>query len=134
MKKTFILRIFHHKVIFDLKKRKKGFTLFLKNSVSSQSTLMNDGNKQCIVNYFCILLSLPTKKFECSFLTTWYEKIIIKIDSNKAHIHYMISIHMLKISYRSIWKPLKLIFRSCLVQEVIWPEWSKINVVTIGKK
>ena len=41
-------------------------------------------------------------------------KIIQKLDLNNAHGHDMISIRMFKICVDSIYKPLQLIFRSCI--------------------
>ena len=40
--------------------------------------------------------------------------ILKSLDANKAHGHYDISIRMLKLSQKSILKPLKLIFENCL--------------------
>ena len=43
-------------------------------------------------------------------------KIINNLDSNKAHGHDMISIRILKLRGRSLYKPLSIIFKSCLSQ------------------
>ena len=40
--------------------------------------------------------------------------ILKSLDANKAHGHDDISIRMLKLSYKSILKPLKLLFENCL--------------------
>ena len=56
-------------------------------------------------------------------------KIIQKLDPNKAHRHDMISIRMLKICGNSIYKPLQLIFRSCIENGKFPSEWKKANVV-----
>ena len=42
--------------------------------------------------------------------------LIKNLDPNKAHDHDMISIRMLKLSVKSICKPLDLIFQSCMKQ------------------
>ena len=56
------------------------------------------------------------------------------LDPNKAHGHDMISIRMLKICGYSIYKPLQLIFRSCIENEKFPSEWKKANVVLVHKK
>ena len=47
-----------------------------------------------------------------------------KLDPDKAHF-YMFSVCMLKICGKSIYKPLKLIFRSCIENEKLSSEWGK---------
>ena len=61
-------------------------------------------------------------------------KIFQKLDPNKAHGHDMISIRMLKICGNSIYKPLQLIFRSCIKNGKFPSEWKKANVVPVHKK
>ena len=61
-------------------------------------------------------------------------KIIQKLDPNKAHGHDMISIRMLKICDNSTYKPLQLIFRSCIENGKFPSEWKKANVVPVHKK
>ena len=61
-------------------------------------------------------------------------KIIQKLDPNKAHGHDMISIRMLKICANSIYKPLQLIFRSCIENGKFPSEWKKANVVPVHEK
>ena len=46
----------------------------------------------------------------------------------------MISIGMIKICDTSIWRPLKLIFQSCLKNEKFPTEWKKADVVPVYKK
>ena len=60
--------------------------------------------------------------------------IIQTLDPNKAHGHNMISIRILKICGNSIYKPLQLIFRSCIENGKSPSEWKKTNVVPIHKK
>ena len=48
--------------------------------------------------------------FNCNDIAT----IICSLDPNKAHDQDMISIHMLKTCDKPIFKPLELIFRSCM--------------------
>ena len=55
-------------------------------------------------------------------------KIIQKLDPNKSHGHDMISIRMLKICGNAIYKPLQLIFRSCIENWKFPSEWKKPNV------
>ena len=46
----------------------------------------------------------------------------------------MISIHTLKLCGDFIWKPLEIIFKNCLKEDVFPDEWKKANVVPIRKK
>ena len=61
-------------------------------------------------------------------------KIIQMLDPNKAHGHDMISIRMLKTCGNSIYKPIQLIFRSCLENGKFPSEWKKANVVPVHMK
>ena len=60
--------------------------------------------------------------------------ILKSLDANKAHGHHDISIRMLKLSQKSILKPLKLIFENCLGTRQFPDQWKKGNVVPIHKK
>ena len=51
--------------------------------------------------------------------------IIKKLDPNKAHGHHMISIRMLKLCEDSIWKPLEIIRKNCLKENIFPDEWKK---------
>ena len=62
------------------------------------------------------------------------EKVIQSLDSNKAHGHNMMSIHMLKICGKSIIKPLLIIFKKCPETGCFLNEWKKANVVPVHKK
>ena len=53
---------------------------------------------------------------------------------NKAHGYDIISIRMLKFCGESIYKPLRLIFRTCLGQGTFPLCWKKANGVPIRKK
>ena len=61
-------------------------------------------------------------------------KVIGKLDPSKAHGHDKISIRMLKLSDKTICKPLHMIFTSCLETGVFPIHWKKANVVPIHKK
>ena len=61
-------------------------------------------------------------------------KVIQKLDPNKAHGHDKISIRMLKLSDKAIFKPLHMIFTSCLETGVFPIHWKKANVVPMHKK
>ena len=54
--------------------------------------------------------------------------------NNKAHGHVMISICMLKICGKSIYKPFHLIFRTCIGKGKLPSEWKKANIVHFHKK
>ena len=60
--------------------------------------------------------------------------ILKSFNANKAHGHDDISIRMLKLSQKSILKPLKLIFEICLRTRLFPDQWKKANVVPIHKK
>ena len=62
------------------------------------------------------------------------EKIILSLNSNKAHGHDNISIRMLKICDHSICKPLELIFEEALTTSVFLSEWKKDNIVPCYEK
>ena len=61
-------------------------------------------------------------------------KVIRKLDPSKAHGHDEISIRMLKVSDKSICKPLHMIFTSCLETGVFPIHWKKANVLPIHMK
>ena len=62
------------------------------------------------------------------------EKIIKNLEANKSHGHDMLSICMLKLCGESIYKPLNLIFKSCLKTCQFPQDWKQANVVTVFKK
>ena len=61
-------------------------------------------------------------------------RIICKLDPNKAHIHDMISIRVLKISGDAIIEPLFKILKNCLKCGIFLDDWKKGNIVPIFKK
>ena len=74
--------------------------------------------------------SLSSINFEINDI----EKIITNLDPNKSHGHDMLSIRMLKLCGESIYKPLNLIFKSCLETGQFPSDWKKANVVPVFKK
>ena len=62
------------------------------------------------------------------------EKLIKDLDPNKSHCHDMLIIGMLKLCGESIYKPLNLIFKSCLETGQFPSDWEKANVVPVFKK
>ena len=68
------------------------------------------------------------------FTTDDIKSIINKLDPNKAHSHDMISIRMIKLCGDFIYKPLEMIFKSCLNQGIFPVEWIKANVVSVYEK
>ena len=76
-------------------------------------------NQCSLINTSSLLPSALFKRtenviFSTNFSSDDIAKMIQKLDLNKAHGHDMISIHMFKIFGNSIYKPLQLIFRSCI--------------------
>ena len=61
-------------------------------------------------------------------------KVIRKLNPSKAHDHNKISIRMLKLSNKAVYKPLYMIFISCLETGVFPLHWNKANVVPIHKE
>ena len=53
---------------------------------------------------------------------------------SKAHGHDDILIRMLKLSSKSILKPLKLLFENCLRTGIFPDQWKKANIFLIHKK
>ena len=62
------------------------------------------------------------------------EKIIQNLDANKSYGHDMLSICMLKLCGEPIYKPLTLLFKSCLETGQFLSEWKKANIVPVFKK
>ena len=107
----------------------------------AKANLFNDFfSKQCspIVSNS----SLPTnltfetenRLFTFDFSTGDILKFIKAFDPNKAHRHYGISMHMIKLCAFSILKPLHILFKSCLEKECSPNEWKKENIVSAYKK
>ena len=60
--------------------------------------------------------------------------VVRKLDSNKAHGNHQISIHMLQIRHKAIFKPLYLIFSSCIELGIFPTKWKMTNMVPIHKR
>ena len=71
---------------------------------------------------------------DASFTVDKIAKIINNLDLAKALGHDMISICKLKLCNKSIFKPMELIFKSCLVHETFPFGWKKANVISVHKK
>ena len=61
-------------------------------------------------------------------------KIIRSLDPNKAHGHHNISIRMIKLCNKEIYKPLHMIFVSCIEEGIFPLLWKMANVVPAHKK
>ena len=74
---------------------------------------------------------------QAPYMTSFLSSIDIKesdilnmvksLDANKAHGHDDISVRMLKLSQKSILKPLKLIFENCLRTKLFLDQLKKVN-------
>ena len=62
------------------------------------------------------------------------KSIINKLDPNKAHGHDTISIRMIKLCGGSVYKPLEMIFKSSINQDIFPAERKKADVVPVYKK
>ena len=70
----------------------------------------------------------------CDFSETDILQIINSQDSNKAHGYDMVNIRMLKLRGEAIYRPLNIIFKTCLNTDKFPSEWKKENVAPIHKK
>ena len=114
--------IFHdNKFITDFKQKAEIFN----SHFSKQCTPLINNSKIPSENEF-----LSSIAFEINDI----EKIIKNLDPNKSHGHDILSIRMLKLCGESIYKPLNLIFKSCLKTGQFLSEWKKANVVPVFKK
>ena len=96
--------------------------------------------KQCsLINTSSVLPTTLIMKTRESLSTICFTsddilKTIRNLDPNKAHGHDMISIRMVKLCDASLYKPLELIFKSCLESGKFPLEWKKTNLVPAYKK
>ena len=124
---------FHQNRYITITKYKDKAELF-NNVFADQCSLINTSSVLPSVLFKQTEISISSIDFGSDDIT----KIIQKLDPNKAnHGHDMISICMLKICGNSIYKPLQLIFRSCIENREFPPEWTelkKANVVPVYKK
>ena len=72
--------------------------------------------------------------YSVKFSTENILQIINKLDSNKAHDHDEISIRMLKMRGFSVFRPLQIIYKSCLDRGKFPQEWKEANVVPVHKR
>ena len=94
-------------------------------------------NQCSLINNSSVLPSLLFKRTEnvlssIDFGSDDIAKIIHNLDPNKGHGHEMI--RMLKICGNTIYKPLQLIFRSCIENGKFPSEWKKANGVSVHRK
>ena len=55
-------------------------------------------------------------------------------DSNKSHGHDEISIKMSKLCGFSVFRPLQIIFKSCVDRGKFPQQWKKTNIISVHKK
>ena len=96
-------------------------------------------NQNSLIKNSSVLPSVLFKQTEnvissIDFGSDGIAKIIQKLDPNKAHGHDLTNIRMLTICGNSVFKPLQLIFRSCIENGRFPSEWKKANVVPVHKK
>ena len=104
---------------------------FIKNSfLGKQCSLIDNGSALRSLFPLVTEKSLSVVDFSVEDI----KNMISKLDSNKAHGDDMISICMLKLCDKSIFKPLSIAFKSCLTQRIFPSEWKKTNVVLIHKE
>ena len=98
---------------------------FIKNSFfAKQCSLIDNGSA------LRLLFPLVAEKslLDVDFSVEDIKNMINKLDSNKAHGDDMISICMLKLCDKSIFKPLSIVFKSCLTQGIFPSEWKKKQI------
>ena len=86
-----------------------------------QSSLINNSSKLPLHLHFTTEKCLDTDNDSNNDIA----KIIQNLDPNKAHGHVKISICMIKICGKSIYKPLNLIFSQCIDTGSFPLEWKK---------
>ena len=72
--------------------------------------------------------------FDINFSSVDISNIISNLNINKAHGYDNISIRIIKIFGKSIYKPLELIFRNSLADGKFPRMWKKANVIPVHKK
>ena len=69
-----------------------------------------------------------------NFSTDDISKIINDLDPNKAHVHDMLSMQMIKLCGNSICKPLSITFNDSLKEGKFPSDWKKARAVPVHKK
>ena len=119
--------LFHeNKFIADFKEKAELFNRFFVNQCSLLS------------NNSVFPTDLPQLTNKCldsiHFSSSDIDKIISRLDPNKAHGHDMLSNQMINLCGNSICKSLSIIFSHCLNEGKFPHEWKKANVVLVHKK
>ena len=82
-----------------------------------------------------IIKNTDNSLYSVRFSTEDILQITNNLDSNKAHGHDEISsIRMLKTCDSSVWRPLQIIYKSCLDKGKFPQDWKKANIVPGHKK
>ena len=119
--------LFHeNRFITDFKEKAELFNSFFSN----QCSLLKNCSKLPTNPRYVTDKRLRTINFTADNI----EKIIVSLNTNKAHGHDNISIRMLKICGDPICKLLELIFKLALTTGVFLSEWKKGNIVPCYKK
>ena len=119
--------LFHeNRFITDFKEKAELFNSFFSN----QCSLLKNCSKLPTNPRYATDKRLRTINFTADNI----EKIIVSLNSNKAHGHDNISIRMLKIFGDTICKLLELFFKQALTTGVFPSEWKKRNIVPCYKK
>ena len=106
-----------NKYVTDFKKKAELFDCFL----AKQCSILDDSSKFPLYFIKKTDKSIPAVTFTCDDIDT----LIKNLGPNKALGHDMISILMLKLCGKSNYKPLDLIFQSCIKQKKIPTEWKR---------
>ena len=116
----------NNEYITDHKKNPELFSSFFEN----QCSLINNNSQLPRILSYNTNERLSSVKINNDDIL----KIIAKLDPNKAHGHDKISIRMIKICSTFICKPLRLIFKNCIVNGIYPCEQKKAKLVPIRKK
>ena len=108
-------------------KRKQNYLIHV---FAKQCPLKRNGSKLSSRLHYFTEKRLSTIEFSSNNIFD----IIEQLDRNKAHSRDMISIRMLKIYGKSIFRPLELIYNECISNGVFLSEWKKRDPVAIHKK
>ena len=113
--------------LLQISKKKPNYLILLFLLSNFQSYITVKSPLSCIIK--------PINLYQISHLLKKdaEKKLHKNLDWNKAHGHDMISMRILKISGKSIIKPLRIIYKKCLEKGCFRNEWKKANVAPVQK-
>ena len=98
--------------------------------LANQSFLIKN-NSKLPLNRSSVTTSLSSS---VNIKESYILNILKSLDVNKAYGQDDFSIRMLKLSHKSVLKPLKSLFENCLQAGIFPEQWKKVNTISIHKK